>query len=321
MRPHVAFAGTGSFAVPVLRALNEIATIVLVCTRQSKAERGSAKELPVAVVAKELRLPRQLVKRGAELTEYLPEKLDAFIVTDFGLLIPPPVLQQFPNRVLNIHPSLLPKHRGATPIPAAILSGARKTGVTLMVLDEEVDHGPIIAQSVYQLHGNEYGLDLTTTLADLGADILSTNLLPYLAGTLRATPQRHKDASFTTLLSRTDGAVDPAHDSASIIYKKIRAYAPWPGCYTLLSDNGPTVKILSAEPITLPKQTKRESAATSARQTRPGFYRQQEMLLLATVNGWLNITLLQVAGGRPLTAAAFINGYRRTVPEIEPAHT
>jgi methionyl-tRNA formyltransferase len=151
------------------------------------------------------------------------------VLADYGQIVPEALLG-VPHGALNLHPSLLPRHRGATPIPAAILEGDPDTGVTLMRMDAGLDTGPIVAQKRVHLDGTETTPILEAQLGLLGADLLDANLGPWIRGELEATPQPTAGATLTRPLRREDGRLDPRRP-ATALERQVRAYQPWPGSF------------------------------------------------------------------------------------------
>ena len=158
------------------------------------------------------------------------------VLADYGRLVPSAVLDLPRHGALNLHPSLLPRHRGASPIPAAILEGDAETGVTLMRMDEGLDTGPIVATRRVALGGDETAPELEGLLAELGAELLVATLPAWVAGRIDATPQAESGATLTRPLRRDDGRLDAA-SSAARLARQVRAYQPWPGSFL---DDGPT---------------------------------------------------------------------------------
>lgn len=151
------------------------------------------------------------------------------IVASYGKILPASLLSQPKYGFVNIHPSLLPKYRGATPLQSAILSNDTETGVTLMEVDAEMDHGSIIAQEKMALT-NQTFLDLREQAAKIGVELILNYLPKYLSGELKPVPQNHSEATFTKKIEKTDGELKD-EDTAETNYKKFRAYTPWPGVY------------------------------------------------------------------------------------------
>ncbi len=170
---------------------------------------------------------------------------DLFVVVGYGKILPQSLIDMPPHGVINVHTSLLPLHRGPTPIEGPILSGDNETGVTVMLIDKDIDHGPIIYQEPYPLIGNETTPDLTRILFTRGGELLADIIPNWIAGNIESREQDHSLASFTKKLSKQDGLVDIANDDPQIIWRKYRAYMGWPGIY-FMDSNNKRVKITKA---------------------------------------------------------------------------
>ena len=169
-------------------------------------------------------------------------KCELFIVAAYGKIIPKEILDMPKYGVLNVHPSLLPKFRGSSPIESAILSDEKWTGVTIMQLDEEMDHGPVIAQRERIIpHWPPRASDLTRDLAHFGGSLLSGVIPEWLNG-LQAFPQDHSRATFTKKINKEDGLLDLSADPI-MNYKKIRAYDGWPGTYFFTKKHGKDIRV------------------------------------------------------------------------------
>jgi methionyl-tRNA formyltransferase len=155
---------------------------------------------------------------------------DIGIVASFGALIPPDILSWPKKGLLNLHPSLLPKYRGPTPVPTAILNGEKETGLTIIKVDEQIDHGPIVAQFKEIIQPEDTSESLLKRLFTFGGETLITILPSYLEGKIEFREQNHNQATFTRKLTREDGKIDwskPAHYQERFI----RAMFPWPGAW------------------------------------------------------------------------------------------
>jgi methionyl-tRNA formyltransferase len=157
-------------------------------------------------------------------------EVDLGVLADYGRIVPPAILELPRLGILNVHPSLLPRHRGATPIPAAILAGDAETGVTIIRMDDGIDTGPVVAMAAWPLDGTETAPQLETRAALEGAALLRSTLAPWLAGEIRATPQDDRAASLTRPLRREDGRLDPGRPVAHL-ERQVRALQPWPGSW------------------------------------------------------------------------------------------
>ncbi|MEK7125856.1 MAG: methionyl-tRNA formyltransferase [Patescibacteria group bacterium] len=241
----IIFFGTPNFAVPTLEALNEASarggqgflSIKAVVTQPDKAvgrHHSQPIPSPVKQAAQALNLP---VLEGLDSLRGI--EADLGIVVAFGEILPQWIIDIFPLGIVNIHPSLLPKYRGTSPIQGAILNQEKETGVTIIKLDDEMDHGPILAQ---QTVGAENFLPLRETTAgelydklfQMGADLLIKILPDYIAGKIELKPQDDSLATFTKKLSKEDGKIDWTKSPAEIA-AHVRAMNPWPGAWTMWS--------------------------------------------------------------------------------------
>lgn len=249
----VVFMGSPEFAVPSLRELAEHFKVVAVITQPDRpAGRGRAMQpSPVKEAALELGLPLWQPEslRGAENLEHLASlRPDCVVVAAYGEILSQPVLDVPPRGFLNVHASLLPLYRGASPVSAAILAGERETGVTIMRLDSGMDTGPVLAQDRTPILSDESRGSLEAKLAELGAGLLVRVLPAWLAGDIVAEPQDDSRATVTRPLTKTDGEVDwnrPADYTA----RQIRAMDPWPGAYTHWGTH--LLKLWQAEAVNL----------------------------------------------------------------------
>ena len=183
------------------------------------------------------------------------EKPQLGILAAYGKIIPSSLIKIFPKGIINIHPSLLPQWRGPTPVETALLSGAQKTGVSLFLLDEKIDHGPLLVQKRIKISPQDNQLTLSQQLFNQGAALLKQHLKAYLQGQIKPSPQNHHQATYTRKLSRQDGFINSedlqkalrGSPQAIEIERKIRALYPWPGTYTLVGHPSPKrLKILKA---------------------------------------------------------------------------
>ena len=197
-----------------------------------------------------------VVKEKLEETGYEvvgPESADTdlLVVGFWGEIVKKEDLEKPKYGAINVHPSLLPKYRGPTPVPYTILNGETETGVSIIKMDEEVDHGPLLAQREFSIINYQFsnGLGKPTTpellqiLWEMGADLLVEILPKYIAGEITAQEQDHSKATFTKKLTREDGLID-WKQNPEYIDRQIRAFTPWPGAFTFLK--GKRVKILKA---------------------------------------------------------------------------
>lgn len=244
----ILFAGTPIFARPAFeRLLDAGYRIAAVLTKPDQpAGRGKLltpppmKQAAAARGIPVLQFPRLTTEVHTELAAYQP---DVIVVAAYGLFLPASLLGLPRFGCLNIHPSLLPRYRGPSPIQTAIKNGDRETGVSIMLLDEEMDHGPLLGQRTVPILGDEDASSLENILACEGAELLGELLPRYLDGTLTPTPQDHSQATTTTLFGPADAKINWAAPAA-VIEAHIRAYAPEPGAWTDIT--GERLKILKA---------------------------------------------------------------------------
>jgi methionyl-tRNA formyltransferase len=249
-KPKYIFFGTPRFAEVILRELVADGMLPLAVVTNPDKPIGRKQIItppPVKTLAIKAGIPvLQPEQFDAEFLKNLSEYgADFFIVSAYGKILPPELLAIPPQGVLGIHPSLLPRYRGPSPIQTVILEGDKQTGVTLYILDEEIDHGPILGQEILNLTGTETYSELSDSLAVLGAQLILKLLPKYLRGELKPLPQDHAKATFTKKFKTSDGFVDLGKDDPEIIARKVRALSEEPGVYTLR--NGKRVKLLAVE--------------------------------------------------------------------------
>lgn len=235
----IVFLGTPEFAVPTLKALvDENLKPFLVITQPDKPS-GRKKELtppPVKVFAQKSGLEIKQPKNKKELAEIFSDiEVDVCLLVAFGMIIPQEVLDKPKHGFINIHPSLLPKYRGPSPVQAAILNGEKKTGVTIMKLTAEMDAGPIITQQEVDILESENAQTLRTKMAQIGARAVVDILPNYLADKVKLTEQDDNEATYCKIIKREDGKIDWSKKALEII-NQFRAFTPWPGIFTYLGD-------------------------------------------------------------------------------------
>ncbi len=253
----IAFFGSPEFAVSVLEELSEVGfTPALVVTQPDKPK-GRALELaptPVKIWATERDIdviePKSLKGDDPALTQLLNSEWDLFIVAAYGLIIPKRLLELPKYKTLNVHPSLLPKLRGASPVRTAILTDQRDAvGVSIMRLDEQMDHGPILAQASLEPDPWPVGAPmLEDTLAHEGGKLLVEAIPLWIQGELPEEPQDDSQATFCDKITKAMGEID-LHGNAYENYRKILALEGWPGTYFFIQKRGKPfrVKIVEAE--------------------------------------------------------------------------
>ena len=231
------------------------------------------------------------------------QQADLLVVGFYGKILSQEMIEAPKYGVLNVHPSLLPKYRGPTPVPTAILNGDKETGVTIMQLDQEVDHGPILAQQTVPTGENEYTTpELRQILWELGADMLVEIIPKWIAGEIKPKEQDHAKATYTQRLTREHGKID-WNKGAAAIARQIRAYYPWPGTHTTWQ--GKMIKILKG---TVKETTEQHTPGTVVSIDK-GFG-------VATGKGILVIEELQMEGKKPISAPEFLLGYKDFITAV-----
>lgn len=307
----VVFMGTPHSVVPVLDALVESAhvDVVGVYTPPDRPRgRGRTPEMPpIKAHAQSLYLkvyqPATLRSRSAQ-EQLAGLEPDVIVVAAYGKILPDPALELPSHGCLNLHPSLLPKYRGPSPVVTAILEGDSVTGATLMQLDAGMDTGPIIAQREHPISPDDTAGTLTAVLFRLGADLLQENLLPWVQGEIAAYPQEESRATVTRKLERDDGEAD-WNLTAVELERRQRAFTPWPGLFTRW--RGQLLKLLQVAAL----------PGTAASDVVPGTVVQlpqdETPAGIVTSDGVLGIKTLQLEGRRPSTAGEFLRGFPQFV--------
>lgn len=239
-----AFFGTDEFSVRALETLKGrgFAPTLIVTTPDRPKGRKMVLTPPAAKVWATANNIQCVQPERLKDFEFPLGPWDLFIVASYGKIIPQAILDVPTHGTLNIHPSLLPKYRGATPLESAILSDDLETGVTIIKLDAEMDHGPILAKS-RTLLDNKWCEELRDELAETGANTLADILPDWLAGKIEEQEQDHSQATFTRKVTKEDGLINLADDPI-LNFKKIRAYTPWPGAYFFTDKNGKQTRII-----------------------------------------------------------------------------
>jgi methionyl-tRNA formyltransferase len=317
-RTRVLFFGSGAFAVPVLDALAtdpDLDVVGVVTAPDRPAGRGRAlTRTPVAERAAVLGLPLlqpPTLHDAATVEALVALRPRLGVLADFGRIVPPAILAIPPAGILNVHPSLLPRHRGASPIAGAILAGDAETGVSVMAMDEGLDTGPVVAARAWPLTDGATAESVEARAAVEGAALLREVIPAWLAGSVQARPQDDAAASLTRPLRREDGRLDPALP-ARALERRTRAYSPWPG--TFLETPAGRVAVRRAH-----------VAPTEVGDAPGSLVAAGDGVALATAEGRLVLDEVQPAGRRPMTGADLrrgrpvLVGSRVIAPEREAA--
>jgi len=287
--PKIIFIGTSEFAVPALKSLlKNNYNIITVITSPDKPV-GRKQEIaptPIKRLTEEYKLPVLQPENILNIkSKILNLKPDLIIVSSYGKIIPKSILDIPLLKSLNIHPSFLPKHRGASPIQTAILNGDKKTGITIILMDEKMDHGPIISQVEMDIKPDENYKDLEKRLSKESSDFLIKILPAYLNNKIKAQKQDESKASYTKILSKEQGEIDLSK-SAIEIERKIRAFYPWPGTWFYLDKK--RIKILKAKAV-----------------------KKEQKTSIKTGKNFLLLEIVQPEAKKIMTGEEFFRGYRK----------
>ncbi|MCP4603418.1 MAG: methionyl-tRNA formyltransferase [Proteobacteria bacterium] len=300
-RPRIVFFGTPEFAVPILTALNNKAEVVLVVTqpdrpsgrgrkRTSPPAKVNAHDLGIDVIQPEIVKGRRF---AAKIATYMP---DFVITAAFGRILGPSLLEVPKLASLNVHASLLPRHRGAAPANWAILAGDQETGVSIIKMEQGLDTGPVFHFEKTPVGSEESAGELLIRLAELGAEAIVDTINGF--HDLRAVPQDDNEATWARMLGKNDGIVDWSM-SAPKLHRQVRGMHPWPTATTLF--RGVPLKIHAAR-----------VCLKSGHEGQPGLVINisQEGIDVACGDGVLRMVEVQASGRKKLNAAQFLSGAR-----------
>ncbi|KTB47948.1 methionyl-tRNA formyltransferase [Dehalogenimonas alkenigignens] len=300
------FMGTPEFAVPILRGLIGAGYDVSAVYTRPDAPAGRGRSLtasPVKALADSSGLkivqPRSLKKPEVadELRSLAP---DAIIVAAYGLILPQSVLQIPVHGCINVHASLLPRHRGAAPVAAAILAGDEFTGISIMRMDAGIDTGPVFATASIPICDNDTTGSLTERLAYLGSNLLLEVLSRITGGEISPAPQPAAGATYAPMLAKEQGCID-WNRSAIEIWRQVRAFQPWPGAFTTW--DGRLLKLIETQPLDIPAAA--PAGTVTALAGRPSMPFE-----IVTGDGVLGVKRLQLEGKKAATAEEFLRGAR-----------
>jgi methionyl-tRNA formyltransferase len=283
-------------SAPSLRALIEAGyTVAAVIINNETATTRKSQTLEIAQVAAEHDIPVLNPKKLADIKEYLQDlKADIGLLVAYGQLVPARIIDLFPSGIINIHPSLLPLHRGSTPLESVILAGDTSTGVSIMQVVKELDRGPVYAQNTVSLTTDVSKQALADQLSTLGAQMLLETLPPILAGSLQPTVQDESLATYDKLITKADGRID-WQKPAITLEREIRAYYTWPRSSTTLG---------SYEVIIHAARVVDETGTPGAIQV------SKDRLIIYTGRQALEILSLQPSGKKEMPIKAFLSGYK-----------
>lgn len=302
------YLGTPPFAVPALKSLLAAGHEVVAVITQPDRPVGRRQILtppPVKLTASEHGItvlqPEKIRTAEARASlEPLFQSVDAAVVAAYGRILPGWMLTGPRLGCINIHSSLLPKYRGAAPINWAIAAGETETGVTIMLMDEGLDTGPILSQRALAIGPTETSAELTARLAEVGAELLLASLPLIARGELNPVAQDDSAATLAPILRREDGRVDWSM-TAIHIFNRRRGFTPFPGCFTILA--GERLEIVACQPL----------AGQSASDLTPGSITRVERDCFNVQCGGgteLKVTTVQPAGKREMNVRDFLNGVK-----------
>jgi methionyl-tRNA formyltransferase len=273
--------------------------IKLVVTKTSKKTGRSQKQNPVKKIAEQYNLQitekdRLNDSESIKIIKNTPANLA--ILLSYGTMIPEDILNSFPLGIINIHPSLLPKYRGPSPIQTALLNGDQETGVSIMLLVKEMDAGPIIAQEKINISPEDNHQTLNNKLFSLGNKLLMDNLEKYIQGEIQTHPQDNNQATYVQMIEKKDGLIN-WNNSAEEINNQIKAFYNWPGAYTYFNDK--LLKII--ETNFEEKNTEHQIGEV---------FLGNDKTTIKTKNGLLYPSIVQIEGKQKMDINSFVNGYK-----------
>ncbi len=301
----IIFMGTSFFAKEILKNLigNEI-KIDLVVTRPDKPagrkKKLKASEVKILAEKENLNLAQFKKLDPEAFSEIKKIKPDLIIVASYGMIIPTNFIEEFPNIFINIHTSLLPKLRGASPIQTALAKGFKKTGVTIMKIAPEVDAGDIIFQKEISIASKDTLPILEKKLIKISNSILINTLEDYLNNKITPQPQNHLDATFAKTIKKEDGKINWDLKTEAI-YNKFRAYYSWPQIYTFWKKNN------SLKKITLTELDWRKEIIFDKKLGE--VYKKENKILIKTKDGFLILKKIKLEGKKETSIENFLNGY------------
>ena len=303
---NIVFFGTSDFAVPVLRELiGSSHEIKLVVTQPDRPKGRNLRlsQSPVKCLAESRAIPVYQpsdASSPAAIAELSKVNADIFVVVSFGQILKRPVLDIPKICCVNLHASLLPKYRGASPINRAVMNGDKVSGVTVIRMNEKLDQGDMVLSRELAIDPGDTAITLGEGLAGLGAKALLEAIDLLGSGKAVFAKQNDKDATFAPKLTKADGRIDWT-SPAEIIHSRVRALIPWPGAYTIYA--GKTLKVLATEVCGEKVDGPSEPGVVAAIINGKG-------IIVRTGTSDIAITHLQLEGGKILEADAFVRGHR-----------
>jgi methionyl-tRNA formyltransferase len=302
--PACVFFGTPEFAVPSLRALQRVARVRLVVTQPDRptgrGRKVEASPVKKAALEKGIEVAQPTSMRDPGFVDGLRAAgATFFFVTAYGRILPRSILEIPPRGCVNLHASLLPRHRGAAPVQWAILSGDEQTGLCLMLMDEGMDTGPVIASLTVPIEPEESAGALSGRLSAASEDFIVSTLPRYLAGELMPVAQRG-EATLAPRLEKSDGLIDWTAP-AERVARHVRAMTPWPGARTCMGDRQACIRAVRIPPPDTPEPPEGPAGSCFSGDGR---------MLVRCGRGSIEILEIQATGKRCMSAADFLRGCR-----------
>lgn len=284
-KPKIIFLGTPEFGAIILEGLiknNYSPILVITAPDKPMGRKQILSPSPVKITAQKYNIP---IIQPTKITILGPVKPDLIILAGYGQILPKEILEIPKFGCLNIHPSLLPKYRGPSPVQTVILNGNKETGVTIILMDGKIDHGKIVSSIKYQVSSNVIYEELEKELSELGAKLLIETIPKWIDNKIKPQPQDESKATFTKIIKKEDGKIDwskPAEE----IERQIRAFHPWPGSFFFWK--GKRIKIIEAEAVEKSPEDK---------------------LAVKCGKDYLIIKKLQMEGKKPMDSEEFLRGH------------
>ncbi|MFC1916747.1 methionyl-tRNA formyltransferase [Chloroflexota bacterium] len=312
----VVFMGTPEFAVPSLErlVLNKYQVLAVYTQPDKPAGRGRSLVFPpLKGAALNWKLPvvqPVSLKRPEVVTQLTGFHPDVIVVAAFGQILPQSVLDIPSYGCINIHPSLLPRFRGVSPVAAALLAGDEFAGVSIMLMDRGLDTGPVLASGQISISPQDTTGSLTAKLSLVASQLLLEALSRWFRGEVTPQPQNEAEATYSTALSKEEAEID-WHLPAVDIWRRVRAFHPWPGCYTRWQ--GKQLKIIEAVPLP-GERTVEVGQVIPLTQGE----RKEAVFGVCTGDGILRVCQVQLEGKRAISAAEFLRGQKQFLGAILP---
>jgi len=309
--------GTPEFSVPSLEhlVLNQYQVVAVYTQPDKPSGRGrSLVSPPVKRVAENLSLPvvqSASLKEAEVVAQLAGFRPDVIVVAAFGHILPQSVLDIPVYGCINIHPSLLPKYRGASPVVAAVLAGDEFTGVSIMLIEKKIDSGPVLARAQIPVSVQDTTGSLIVKLSLVAAQLIQEVLVHWLRGELTPQPQNETEATYTRLISKEEGEID-WHLPAVDVWRRVRAFQPWPESYTRWQ--GKQLKIVEAVPLAEDDPIEVGQVVALS----PTAERLGAAFGVHTGNGILGVSKVQMEGKRAMSASEFLRGQRQLTGAILP---